>query len=165
MEFEEFCENVQNVLLDELEMMYEDSSGEEWNTIETVLRERLTLKTAFRMRQRQSKEYLKLLNSQGRVLYERLRAVRQEIAREQQLPPYCIFSNRTLFEMSRSLPFTMEEFRELYGVGKTNSSRYGERFLKEIHDFSNGIREETCSGDFLEKGEEGFPLIFGRGKQ
>lgn len=161
MEFEEFCERAQTLFFGELEAMYEDTAGQDWETIETLLRERLILKQALRSRSRRSKEYLNLLNSAGQELYERLRLVRRRLAQEHQVPAYVVFSNRTLFEMSRALPFTMEELKELYGVGNLNSALYGKPFLDEIHAFSDGKKEETCAPAFLEKGEEAYPLLFG----
>ena len=164
MEFEEFCERVNVVVLDALPEMYEETKEESWPKIEAVLRENLRLKSGLRTRMRRNKDYMALLNSEGQQLYEELRRVRRKIAIDNEQPAYTVFSNRTLFEMSRQIPFTMEELQSLFGVGKINSAQYGQSFLDAIHAFSNGVRTETCSEEFLEKGEEGYPLLFSPAK-
>ena len=162
MEYDSFCENVMSLVLDQVDGMYEASRNEEWPAVESILRERLDMRNAFRARARRTKDYLKLLNENGQALYEELRVIRTKIAAEKKVPPYVVFSNRTLFEMSRCLPFTMDELKELYGVGDVNSGQYGQVFLDAIHAWSDGEREEMCVEEFLRKGEAGYPLIFGR---
>lgn len=65
-------------------------------------------------------------------LFERLRALRTELAREQQVPPYLIFNNATLEDMCRKRPATREELLEVSGVGAKKAERYGEAFLQLI---------------------------------
>lgn len=65
-------------------------------------------------------------------LFERLRALRTELAREQQVPPYLIFNNATLEDMCRKRPATCEELLEVSGVGAKKAERYGEAFLQLI---------------------------------
>jgi ATP-dependent DNA helicase RecQ len=65
-------------------------------------------------------------------LWERLRALRQDIAKEQGVPPYVIFSNRTLAQMVELEPSTDEELLQVAGVGQKKLERYGERFLAAI---------------------------------
>ena len=77
-------------------------------------------------------------------LWERLRGVRLEIAREKSVPPYVIFHDQTLKEMVASLPRSMAEMRRLYGVGQKKLNLYGNRFLKviEAHIQEQGIPAE-----------------------
>ncbi len=63
-------------------------------------------------------------------VFQKLRALRREIATEQGLPPYVVFSDRTLQEMAANLPRTEVEFSQLHGVGGVKASRYGPRFLE-----------------------------------
>lgn len=65
-------------------------------------------------------------------LFERLRTLRTELAREQQVPPYLIFNNATLEDMCRKHPATREELLEVSGVGAKKAERYGEAFLQLI---------------------------------
>ncbi len=67
-------------------------------------------------------------------LFEVLRAKRTELAREQSVPPYVIFSDRSLLEMAAARPANRTELREIHGVGDTKVERYGEIFLELIHD-------------------------------
>ena len=66
------------------------------------------------------------------ALFAELRALRGELAREQQVPPYFIFSNATLEALCRARPTTPEELLEIPGVGAKKAERYGEAFLEKI---------------------------------
>ena len=68
-------------------------------------------------------------------LFERLRRVRKNIAGEQQVPPYVIFSDKTLREMCRHYPASLLDMRKISGVGDAKLDRYGEFFLGEIQDY------------------------------
>jgi ATP-dependent DNA helicase RecQ len=63
------------------------------------------------------------------VLLERLRALRRAIAKEQQVPAYVVFPDRTLAEMAVRHPRTITALAGIRGVGPTKLERYGERFL------------------------------------
>lgn len=65
-------------------------------------------------------------------LFERLRSVRKKIAEEYQVPPYIIFSDKTLHEMSRLYPVSLTALRAVSGVGDAKLQRYGELFVREI---------------------------------
>lgn len=65
-------------------------------------------------------------------LWEQLRQVRLEIAREQGLPPYVVFHDRTLKEMVRLRPTTREALLGISGVGEKKADRYGDPFLNAI---------------------------------
>lgn len=67
-----------------------------------------------------------------RTLFERLRNVRKKMAEGQQVPPYIIFSDRTLHEMCRRFPSTLSDMRKISGVGDAKLERYGEDFIREI---------------------------------
>ncbi len=66
------------------------------------------------------------------ALFERLRIVRKRIAEANQVPPYVIFSDRTLHEMCRHYPVTATEMRRIAGVGDVKLGRYGDDFIAEI---------------------------------
>jgi ATP-dependent DNA helicase RecQ len=67
-----------------------------------------------------------------RDLFERLRAVRLEIARQRGVPPYVIFHDTTLRDMARLKPSTVDELRHVKGVGERKAADLGEVFLAEI---------------------------------
>jgi ATP-dependent DNA helicase RecQ len=65
-------------------------------------------------------------------LFASLKALRSSIAREEKVPPYVVFSDRTLAELAARKPRTSAGFLEVRGVGQTKLEKYGERFLAAI---------------------------------
>ncbi|MCT4640972.1 MAG: DNA helicase RecQ [Bacteriovoracaceae bacterium] len=65
-------------------------------------------------------------------LFEKLRTLRMEIAKEHQVPPYIIFGDKTLHDMCQILPRDKSEFLLVSGVGQSKLERYGDEFLNEI---------------------------------
>ena len=68
-------------------------------------------------------------------LYEELRILRAEIAREEGVPAYVVFSNATLADMAKKKPKTSTELRRVSGVGEMKAKWYGAKFLKCVKDF------------------------------
>lgn len=81
-------------------------------------------------------DYQAMLSAEDARLFEELRQLRSSFARERKIPPYFIFMNRTLYEMSAKRPSGMEELKTLYGVGEKNSGVYGQAFLDRIREFA-----------------------------
>ena len=77
------------------------------------------------------------------LLFERLRQKRYKMAQEAKVPPYIIFSDKTLRQMSTYLPVTKEEMLSINGVGNSKYEKYGEAFAEEIRNFikENGIEK------------------------
>ena len=73
-------------------------------------------------------------------LFEKLRALRTRIARKQGVPPYIVFSDRTLHEMAAVLPASLEQMREITGIGDKKLKQYGEEFLSEIRSYGGSSR-------------------------
>ena len=67
-----------------------------------------------------------------RDLFERLRAMRLQVARKRGVPPYVIFHDTTLREIARLKPTTMDALRHVYGVGARKADDLGERVLQEV---------------------------------
>ncbi|MBO1514521.1 DNA helicase RecQ [Metabacillus bambusae] len=65
-------------------------------------------------------------------LFEILKLVRRELASKLGVPPYIIFSDSSLKDMSSKCPTTEEEFLEVKGVAKTKLDRYGDDFITAI---------------------------------
>lgn len=72
------------------------------------------------------------LTSAGFQLFDKLRALRLEIAREEKMPPYIVFSDKTLIDMAAKMPSNKEEMMNVSGVGENKFAKYGERFLSVI---------------------------------
>lgn len=67
-----------------------------------------------------------------KALLSRLLALRRDIAEEQHVPPFIIFTNATLRDMTQKLPGTRAEMMDVAGVGERKFERYGCAFLREI---------------------------------
>ncbi len=66
------------------------------------------------------------------AMLESLRALRTRLAREQNVPAYVVFSDRTLVELATHRPTTPAAMREIHGIGDTKLERYGTDFLAII---------------------------------
>jgi ATP-dependent DNA helicase RecQ len=66
------------------------------------------------------------------ALFARLRALRAELARAEQVPAYVVFPDRTLAEMAVRRPRSLHALADIRGVGPTKLERFGERFLDVI---------------------------------
>lgn len=69
------------------------------------------------------------------VLYDRLRSLRMDLAFAQHVPPFLVFSDKTLKEFCRHLPTTDREFLQISGVGEKKLETYGEGFMKVIREY------------------------------
>lgn len=65
-------------------------------------------------------------------LFERLRALRRELAEQQSVPPFVIFSDQTLHEMCSMMPQTLPEMLAVKGVGQSKLEKYGQQFLDSL---------------------------------
>lgn len=70
------------------------------------------------------------------ALFQKLRALRLDIARELGKPPYIVFSDKTLSDMVRVKPITDDQFLAVNGVGESKLKQYGERFMAAIREDS-----------------------------
>ena len=87
---------------------------------------------------REKTAVIKLSGSDGE-LYDSLRELRAELAKESGVPAYVIFSNATLTDMAKKKPRNMTEFKRVSGIGEIKAAWYGKPFLKRIKEFLEGI--------------------------
>lgn len=73
--------------------------------------------------------------TQNDPLFEELRKIRKQLADDAGVPPFVIFSDKTLQDMCSRRPKTGDEFLEVNGVGTSKLEKYGEAFINAIHDF------------------------------
>jgi ATP-dependent DNA helicase RecQ len=66
------------------------------------------------------------------ALFEALRALRRTIAEERGVPPYLIFSDASLRDMASVRPVTLEQFRDVKGVGDWKLQTFGDRFVAAL---------------------------------
>ena len=83
-------------------------------------------------RSRLSKASAGKLGEQDETLFQRLRALRLEIAREEKIPPYMVFSDKTLIHMCILKPGNEEEMLNVTGVGRHKFEKYGKRFIDAV---------------------------------
>ncbi len=71
-----------------------------------------------------------------------LKATRQRLAQEEEVPVYIVFSNASLADMEAKAPRTMAEFLGVSGVGQVKAQRYGAAFLETIRNFAQDGPDE-----------------------
>ncbi len=70
-------------------------------------------------------------------LWEALKELRTELATEQGVPPYIIFSDASMLQMVKTRPADHDQFKYITGVGEFKSEKYGGRFCEVINKFAN----------------------------
>lgn len=82
-----------------------------------------------------------VLNGKGLDLLEKLKELRLVIAREEKMPPYIIFSDKTLIEMCIKQPWNKDEMLSVSGVGENKYGKYGTKFEDVIKDFTGNTKQ------------------------
>ena len=101
------------------------------------------------------RKYLKASTSRRRTvskdvnadLYEQLRQVRAQLAKEEGMPAYIIFSNKSLEDMASRMPNTYEEFLDVEGVGSVKAEKYAGYFLPAIQEYSSSNPNATVEAE------------------
>jgi ATP-dependent DNA helicase RecQ len=70
-------------------------------------------------------------------LFERLKKLRKELADQEGVPPYVIFADTTLREMSQHVPLTPSSLLQIKGVGETKLNKYGQTFLQILQEYAS----------------------------
>lgn len=70
-------------------------------------------------------------------LFEILRRLRHEIAVGEKVPPYMVFGDSTLKELSSRMPVDKEQMLEVSGVGERKYDKYGQQFIEKIMNYLN----------------------------
>ena len=98
------------------------------------------------LRQKESKKAKQAAVSMGEYsdgLFAELRIERKRIAAEAGVPPFVVFSDRTLREMARYFPCTEATMRMVSGVGETKLERFGESFLAVVRAYKETHPDEA----------------------
>ncbi|MDE6053662.1 MAG: DNA helicase RecQ [Lachnospiraceae bacterium] len=98
------------------------------------------------------------LTGAGYNLFDRLRQLRLVIAKEAAMPPYIIFSDKTLIDMCAKVPKDQKEMLAVSGVGENKYQKYGERFLQEIAKFL-AENPNAVFGAQMDEGAESVPIV------
>ena len=86
-------------------------------------------------------------NEYSPELFEQLRTKRTELAKEENMPAYVIFHDKTLQEMATRFPQTVESLRQIHGVGSRKAEKYADAFLPIICAYcqEHGLMDENLS--------------------
>jgi ATP-dependent DNA helicase RecQ len=79
------------------------------------------------------------------VLFDRLKVLRRQIAKERGIPPYVIFQDPSLEDMATKYPSSMAEFQNITGVGRGKAQKFAAPFIKLINEYveDHGIERTT----------------------
>ncbi len=86
-------------------------------------------------RQAKGERDLNDLSEEEDDLFQVLRGLRRELAKDQKVAAFVIFSDKSLREMAVRKPTTLDAFQTISGVGTHKIEQYGERFVAEIQQF------------------------------
>lgn len=76
-------------------------------------------------------------------LFEKLKKLRNEVAREENVPAYIIFSDSTLLDLATFLPLSQNDLLKISGFGAFKTEKYGKSFLELIQDYCYEHKLET----------------------
>jgi len=91
-------------------------------------KERLTVQKA------EAKKKVTYFDDYDVGIYDQLRSLRTQIASEKGIPPYIVFSDKTLKDLSNKQPQDKEQMLNVHGIGEVKFERYGEAFLEVLTD-------------------------------
>ena len=80
-------------------------------------------------------QVVKKIKSEENELFTILRELRIDISREEKIPPYVVFGDATLRELSNRMPVTNEQFLDISGVGNSKLNKYGDKFISKIKEY------------------------------
>ncbi|MEO9872883.1 DNA helicase RecQ [Ekhidna sp.] len=75
------------------------------------------------------------VSAYDKTLFGMLKALRKDIAHQEDIPPYVIFSDPSMEEMCTVYPTTMDDLKQIVGVGESKAKKFGEPFLQMIEDY------------------------------
>lgn len=73
--------------------------------------------------------------AEAEQLFDRLRLLRKRLADAQNVPPYVVFTDSSLRQMSQKRPQTLDQFAQISGVGRLKLEQYGETFTQEVRQY------------------------------
>lgn len=100
-----------------------------------IVRIPIEKQTAYRRREKRRKT--DALTKAGYELFDKLKVLRTSLAREEGIPPYIVFSDKTLVDMCAKLPKDLKDMLQVSGVGEMKLEKYGQRFVDEILRYLN----------------------------
>ena len=125
-----------------IEIMYSEGSALKispigWKVLRGEQSIKLTLPIIAKEKKRREPKFMKMTD-EGEVnmeLFTELKKLRYSISREENVPAYIIFNDKSLKAMASDLPITENQFLAISGVGMNKMKKYGEKFMKVIRKF------------------------------
>ncbi|MBP0905223.1 helix-turn-helix domain-containing protein [Mariniflexile gromovii] len=113
----------------------------------------LRVKSVFNAKEKPKKAKKTVIDGTANVeLFELLRILRNEIAQENELIHYQVFTQKALYEMCETLPTSKKELLKVNGMGKTRVDKYGDAILEVIKTYCDENDIETSEdADIFEK--------------
>ena len=107
-----------------------------------VLFQRAPVKISRPKRESKSKHKVEARRGENHGLFERLRTLRLQIARQRGVPAFVVFNDACLKDMAAKAPQTIDQLANVSGVGSAKLDQYGEQFLSEINRYreTNPVR-------------------------
>jgi ATP-dependent DNA helicase RecQ len=69
---------------------------------------------------------------EDKSLYENLKSARQKMAKTRKVPAYVIFHDKTLIELAKAKPQSLDEMLEINGIGESKLKKFGQTLLNVI---------------------------------
>jgi superfamily II DNA helicase RecQ len=128
-------------------------SDEALQLTKAVAREKVEKGVASRASATRAEKFASLSVSEPSDIFEHLSQLRKELATRDNMPPYVVFSDKSLKEMEAALPRTKEEMLNISGVGEIKFEKYGYLFLEKIISLvgpaNNKIEYEAISEELI----------------
>jgi ATP-dependent DNA helicase RecQ len=124
-----------------IEIMYSENSALKISPIGwEVLKGERTIRLTTPIKSEDRKKIQKVVKtttraSENKDLFTALKKIRYAISKEEKMPAYIIFSDKSLKSMANELPTTENEFLAISGVGINKMEKYGEKFMNVIRQF------------------------------
>jgi ATP-dependent DNA helicase RecQ len=125
-----------------IEIMYAEGSALKitpigWKVLKSEKKIRLTIPTTAADKKKQQKIVKTSSTVTNTDLFTELKKIRYTISKEEKMPAYIIFNDKTLKLMAKELPTTENQFLAISGVGMSKMEKYGEEFMTVIKKFKN----------------------------
>ena len=75
-------------------------------------------------------------------MFEKLRVLRRELAKQRSVPAYIVFTDATLRDLARKRPLTSDDLLRVSGIGMKKLEQYGEEVLSEIRRYCGAKADE-----------------------
>jgi ATP-dependent DNA helicase RecQ len=82
-------------------------------------------------------------HSYEKELFEKVKQLRNQIARQENVPPYVIFSDSTLLDLATYLPLNQDDLLKISGFGSFKTEKYGSKFLEVVNEYCTNNNFET----------------------